>query len=196
MTVIGLTGPTGSGKTLFSSLAEEQGFYIINADETAHRTLTEPEAAAALASAFGEDILVGGIPDRKRLAAVAFADRESTERLNSVFLPFVVNRIREQISQSGAAAVLLDAPTLYESGLASICELTVAITADREVRLGRIMERDGLGEPQAVARISAGRSDAFFKERADIIIYNNGALEDFKNECKGVILKLADKCGM
>ena len=171
--VIGLTGPTGSGKSSVSKIAEEFGLRVIDCDKTA-REVTEKgtECLKALVSAFGEDILLAdGNLNRKALAALAFKDRESTERLNKTILPYIADLV---VKQSAGQDTLLDAPTLFESGINKICNKTVAVLADKDIRLKRIISRDNLTLKEAEARINAGKDEAFFKKNADYVLYNNG----------------------
>ena len=114
--VIGLTGPTGSGKSSASKIAEEFGLRVIDCDKSA-REVTEKgtECLKALGSVFGEDILLAdGNLNRKALAALAFKDRESTERLNKTILPYIADLV---VKQAAGQDTLLDAPTLFESGI-------------------------------------------------------------------------------
>ena len=170
--VIGLTGPTGSGKSSASSIAEEFGFQVIDCDKTA-REATEKgsEGLKALVSVFGEDILLSdGNLNRKALANKAFKDKASTDLLNKTILPYIADLL---VKQAAGQDTLLDAPTLFESGINKICAKTVAVLADRDIRLKRIIARDNLTLKEAEIRINAGKDEKFFKEKADYVLYNN-----------------------
>ena len=78
--------------------------------------------------------------------------------------------------------MLIDAPTLFESGLDSICDKTVAVLSKKEIRLKRILARDNISEPDALLRIDAGKSDEYYLSNADKIIYNDGNLEEFSEK--------------
>lgn len=171
--VIGLTGPTGSGKSSVSRIAEDFGFQVIDCDKTA-REATEKGTAGlkALVSAFGEEILLpDGNLNRKALAAKAFKNKQSTELLNKTILPYIAELLKKQ---AAGRDTLLDAPTLFESGVNSICRKTIAVLADREIRLKRIIARDNLTLKEAETRINAGKDEDFYRARADYILYNNG----------------------
>lgn len=171
--IIGLTGPTGAGKSTVSVTAERFGFKVIDCDKTARKAAEKgTEGLAALVNAFGKGILMtDGSLNRKALAAAAFKDKASTELLNKTLLPYIVKLI---FREAGNENSLLDAPTLFESGIDKACLKTVAVLADKEIRKTRIIERDGLSEKEALLRMNAGKSDDFYKNRADYIIYNNG----------------------
>lgn len=171
--VIGLTGPTGSGKSSVSRIAEDFGFQVIDCDKTA-REATEKGTAGlkALVSAFGEEILLpDGNLNRKALAAKAFKNKQSTELLNKTILPYIAELLKKQ---AAGRDTLLDAPTLFESGVNNICSKTIAVLADREIRLKRIIARDNLTLKEAETRINAGKDEDFYRARADYILYNNG----------------------
>lgn len=184
--IIGLTGPTGAGKSTASEAAEKLGFKIVDCDKLAHAAVEKGTAGYnAVITAFKTDILnCDGTIDRKRLAKAAFSSKENTELLNRTLLPHIVLLVKEE---ADAEMVLLDAPTLFESGINSMCDATVAVLAYEEIRLERITARDGIDNEAAMLRIRAGKPDAFYKENADYIIYNNGETEKFIFEFKKII---------
>lgn len=178
MIIIGVTGPTGAGKSLASKTAEGLGFKVINCDLVARQAVEKgSRGLKALVEVFGEGILLeSGELNRKALAAIAFATKEKTELLNKTLLPFVAELVKKECNSD---KVLLDAPTLFESGLDSICSKTVAVLSNTETRLGRIIERDGITKEEALLRINAGKPDEYYINKADKIIYNNGNADEF-----------------
>lgn len=180
MSIIGLTGPTGAGKSQAAAVAKESGFKVIDCDMVARQAvLPKTKGLEALVGAFSKDILLpDGTLNRKALAAVAFSSHEQTEKLNKTLLPHIVELIKPQLNDDN---VLLDAPTLFESGLDSVCDITVAVLADYEIRLERIMKRDSLTINEAQTRINAGKTDDFYLRNAKYILYNNGDAATFLN---------------
>ena len=178
MFILGLTGPSGAGKSLAARHLEQRGFYHIDADLAA-RAVMEPgrECLKALAAAFGGEIIrEDGVLDRKRLAQLAFAGGRVAE-LNAVTHPFILKEIEGQLraaEQTGARYTVLDAPALYESGADSICDKVLAVTADRALRVARIIERDGITKEQAETRVNAQPDERFYTDRADYIIRSDG----------------------
>ncbi len=186
--VLGLTGQTGAGKSDAAAKAAEQGFYVIDCDKTAHRVMNEEKVKTKLCAVFGSDILSDdNLLDRKKLAAKAFSNPDNTELLNKTVLPFIVEEINNLIISSDAQYILLDAPTLFESGAEKICNVTVGIIADEPVRYSRIINRDNLTDAQAKSRISAGKPNDFYKQKCDYIIENNGEKQEFINKFSEVI---------
>lgn len=189
--VIGLTGPTGSGKSTASKTAEALGFKVIDCDKLARVAVEKgSEGLAALVTTFGDDVLnEDGTLNRKKLAEKAFSTKENTELLNRTLLPYIVMLVKEEMNEP---VVLLDAPTLFESGINSMCDATVAVLSDKSIRLSRICARDGIDEESAMLRMNAGKSDEFYLNNAEHIIYNNTNELDFVNEFKNLICDLKE----
>ncbi len=180
--VLGLTGPTGSGKSMASNLAREKGINVIDCDKLARVAVEKgTKALNELTKTFGNEILnADGTLNRKALARIAFATPEKTNLLNKTLLPHIARLVEDNIVSDKIN--ILDAPTLFESGIDKICDKTVAVLADREVRLERIVKRDNISKEDALLRISAGKSDEFYIQNADAIMYNNTEINEFLNE--------------
>lgn len=187
--IIGLTGPTGSGKTTVSKAAKDLGFKVIDCDKLARKAVEKgEEGLKAVVNAFGEDILLAnGELNRKELAKKAFSTEEKTELLNKTLLPHIVEKVKAEINGEN---VLLDAPTLFESGLDSICKYTVAVLSDENIRKMRIINRDGLTEEEALLRMNAGKKDDYYLKKTDNIIYNNGGEDELYNSAALIFKKL------
>ena len=176
--VLGMTGPTGAGKSTVGSMLAEHGFFIIDADKTA-RKLTEKgsKALSELAKAFGEDIIS---PDgelvRPMLAQRAFKDAESAKKLNAITHPAILELVRDEIEKAakdGNFKIVLDAPQLIEAGGDTVCDFILSVLATKETRIARITARDGISRQEALMRINAQKSDEFFIEHSDFVIYND-----------------------
>ena len=191
MKIIGLTGPTGAGKSSLKTVAENLGYKVIDCDITARKAVEKgTKGLMALVNTFGEDILFSdGSLNRKALAEKAFSTPEKTELLNKTLLPFITELV---LKECEGEKVLLDAPTLFESGLDAKCTATVGVLADRETRIERIKKRDNISEVEALIRINAGKPDDFYKKNADYIIYNNGDPLEFQKEFKDILSKIGE----
>ena len=179
MTVIGITGPTGAGKTTVLRVLTGWGGVVVDCDRVYHELLdTSRPMLDELRAQFGDGIFDehGGLR-RKELGAIVFGERRALERLNAITHRYVVQWVDERLSQAeaeGRPAVALDAIALWESGLGERCHVTVAVTASEEVRLRRIMAREGISEEYARLRLSAQRPSAYFEARCDHILRNDG----------------------
>lgn len=178
--ILGLTGPTGAGKSSASAICKSLGIKHIDCDIIARKATEKGEKGlSAVVRVFGDDILnTDGTLNRKALAEKAFKNSENTELLNKTLLPIIHEMV---LSEINCDRVLLDAPTLFESGVDKICHKTVAVLSDKEIRLKRILARDNITEEQALLRINAGKPDEFYKEKCDFVIYNNNDEHTFNN---------------
>ncbi len=174
--IIGITGESGSGKSLICEKLREKGCYIADADKIA-RSITEKGSPvlSKLAAAFGEDIInPDGSLNRRLLAARAFVDFESKKKLDGITHPEIVElckNIAKRETKKGNC-VIIDAPLLFTSGLWSICHKTVKVFAPERIRLERILGRDNITEEEALLRFSKQTEEAEASKAADIIINN------------------------
>ncbi len=185
--ILGLTGPTGAGKSSLREIAAKSGFKVVDCDEIARLAVVkDSEGLSALVKAFSSDILFeDGTLNRKKLAEIAFSNKENTELLNKTIFPFIIELVNNEIKNE--TKVLLDAPTLFESGINRICNKTIAVLANKDSRFERITKRDSLTPKEAMLRINAGKPDDFYKQNADIIIYNNGDINEMLSEFQKII---------
>lgn len=177
MTVIGITGPTGAGKTTLLREVEKLGGGVIDCDAVYHELLERDTALQdRLEQAFGPLRDEAGAIDRKKLGAVVFRDPEKLETLNAIAWEAVVARtgaLVEEYRAQGSALVAIDAIALLESPLRELCQLTVAVLAPTEVRVRRIMAREGISEEYAWARVKAQKPDRYFVENCDHVLVND-----------------------
>lgn len=183
MLVIGLTGPTGSGKSSVSELFAAYGLPILNADKIYHELLIPPSVCLdELANCFGAAILEpSGTLNRRALAKIVFSSPEELARLNDISHRHVMNEIRlrlDHLQKQNTPCAVLDAPQLFEAGADKCCNLIVSVLADEALRLERIMRRDGIDRETALQRMRAQRSDGFFRSHSDYIIENNESTEN------------------
>lgn len=181
-----------SGKSSVSLYIQELGFTIVDAD-VASRAVVEPgeEAYHQVVKAFGEDILlVDGNIDRVKLGSIIFHDQEKRLLLNSIVHPAVRKWMRlktEKALAAGEETVFMDIPLLFESKLTFMVEKTLLVYVDERVQLERLMNRNGLSETDALARIHSQMPLADKKVLADAVIDNNGNLEETKKQVKTVL---------
>ena len=192
MRIIGLTGGSGTGKGTFAALLRDKGAGWVDADAV-YRTLCAQnrEMLAALDAAFGGVLDENGALDRPKLARIVFADPAKLRKLNEITLPYIrAASLDEMRAQGDCPFVLYDAPTLFEAGADDLCERIIGVLADTEVRVQRIMARDGLDEAAARARIGAQPDADFYRARCDYIVENNGDLADLQRQTDAILKDL------
>lgn len=178
MLLIGLTGPTGAGKSTVSHILSSFGLPVLNADAIYHTLLTPPsECLSDLTECFGREILhPDGTLNRAVLASIVFDDPQELEKLNHITHSHVLRDVRRQLRkmrEDGVHAAVFDAPQLFESGADKECNIVISVLADASVRLQRILARDGISEEAARKRMQAQKSDLFFRTHSDYIIEND-----------------------
>ena len=175
--VYGLTGQTGSGKGYIGRILSESGTAVIDTDALARQAVRSPEVIRKLKAEFGEDIFSGEVLNRAELARRAFSDDERTKALNAITHPEITRLTLEAIHEAekaGAKAAAIDAPVLFESPLTALCDKIICVTAPEDIRLSRIIERDGITREDALLRLRAQRDAEYYKSKSDIVIVNDG----------------------
>ncbi len=181
--VIGITGPTGSGKTSALNALKRLGARIIDCDAVYHEMLKQDSALQKeITDAFGDVFNREGL-DRKKLGSIVFSDPDALNRLNSVVYTRLIPEIRKLVYLSDESVVGVDAINLFESSLNSLCDRTVGVIAPAEIRVKRIMERDGIREEYARLRIGAQKDEQFYRRSCtDILMNDSASLEEFENK--------------
>ena len=197
MRIIGVTGPSGSGKTLLGEYFSGLGIKVIDADALYHSMLVPPsECLDAIRRQFGDGVFCpDGSLDRAALSAVVFSDADKLCLLNETVLGIVISEIRRLIAQLGAqgeTAVIVDAPTLIESGFDRECDEVISVISSRQTRIDRISARDAITRERAEERVRAQKDDAFYADASDYVLTNDGTEEQFL--CR--VRELGDKLGL
>lgn len=173
MTVIGITGPTGSGKTTALTALERLGFQVVDCDALYYRMLDRDQTLReGIQKAFGPVFLQDGKLDRSALGNIVFGDPAALDRLNALVYPAMHTAVGQIIKNCTCKGVVIDAINLIESGLGDLCDWTVALTAAPDIRLRRIMVRDGISEERARARMAAQKPDKFYRKHCTFLLEN------------------------
>ncbi len=198
MIVIGITGPTGAGKTTVLNVLTQFGAEIVDCDAVYHKMLkNDIKMLSELRNRFGNDIFgEDGQLRRKALGDIVFGHPEALSDLNAITHRYILRELDgliEHAKWEGRPAVALDAIALIESGLAARCDVTVAVTADDEVRVGRIMDREGISEEYARKRAAAQKPSAWFEARCDHTLRNDGSREELEKKARALFSTIIPK---
>ena len=187
MYIIGLTGGTGSGKTIALHAFEKQGSLALDCDVIYHDLLQNNDVMKSKIETGFPGILINNIIDRKKLGDIVFNDKTALQKLNNITHAFVIDEVKHRLAcweKQGGVVAAMDAIALFESGANKICDITIGIIAPVEIRIKRIMKRDGITKEQAKLRIDAQKPDSFYNENCDVILINNFETSgEFEAEC-------------
>ena len=195
MHVIGLTGSLGTGKSTVAGMFAALGAKVIDADKTAHR-LIRPGAPCfrKVVKLFGKEILKAGGIDRKKVSQRVFKDRKLLIKLNRVVHPAVRNAMLAEIARyrktKRYAKVILDVPLLFETGMDKWVDQTIVVRSTRERQITRATRALGITEAEAKQRIRAQMPLQKKIRKADMIINNNGTINQSKKQVKKIWQKL------
>lgn len=194
--VIGLTGPTGAGKSTVAATWNAHGIPIIDTDTLA-RQIVAPNSPCLneLVDSFSRSILnEDGSLNRSKLAKIAFSSTENTAKLNAITHPAILTLTQqklEQLADAGIPVAVVDAPLLFEAGFDALCHHIVAVTASDELRLARIMERDTITKEAASQRMSAQHPNEFYCRDGVSIISNDSTKSDLIQQANHVWSELS-----
>lgn len=179
--ILGITGGTGSGKTTLLKTAEALGFQVLDCDKIYHELLeTDKNLLLAIETRFPGTV-EGGQLQRKKLGALVFNHPAALSDLNAITQVVVRQAVEARLDPAQNTAI--DAIALFESGLADLCDVTVAVTAPKELRLKRLMARDGITEAYALSRINAQPPEAYFRQNCGYALENDGDEPQFQRKC-------------
>lgn len=187
MKIIGITGGIGSGKTTVSDYLRREHYRVIDADRISHEIM-EPgsDLVNQLGAAFGQDLInEEGVLNRRELANRAFSSKEGKHILEEITHREIMNRIRDAIAKADLEAleiVFIDVVLLFEVGLDKICTETWLVDASEDIRLARVIGRDGYIPDEIRKRMRSQMPSEEKRARATYILDNEGTVEELYNQ--------------
>ena len=188
--IIGITGGTGCGKTTLLNVIRDRGGLVLDCDAIYHALLKTDKALLDAIDDRFPGCVENGVLSRKKLGSIVFADKTALLDLNRITHAAVKAEVQRRLAANPKLAAI-DAIGLFESGIAKLCDTTVAVTAPEEVRIQRLMARDGISEEYAKKRINAQHDDSWFREKCDHTLHNDGKLDAFATKCLAFLRQLA-----
>ena len=182
VTVLGITGGTGCGKTTLLQSLEKRGALLLDADAIYHELLeTDPALLQAIEARFPDTVENGRLL-RKKLGGIVFSDADALRDLNAITHHFICAEMDRRICDfavRGGTLAAIDAVALIESGAAERCDLVIGVTAPREARIERLMQREGVSRAYAERRIDAQKPNEWYAAHCDRLLTNNGTFSQF-----------------
>ena len=188
MIKLAITGGIGSGKTYVSSMLDEMGIPVYNADDNSKRIISvNYELQKMLKRAVGEDCFVDGKLNKRRLADFIFSSQENRVKVNSIIHPLVFEDfLRWAENHKDNDIVAMESAILYESGFDKYADKVIMVSAPEELRIQRVIVRDNSRREDVMSRISAQMDDARKCRLADYVVVNDG-VKDVRLQLETII---------
>ena len=186
---IGVTGGIGSGKSEVCRIFESLGVPVLYADNIAKDLSNEdPVVQRSVRELLGERAYTAdGVLDRAYVAARIFASKALRKKMNSIVHPRVEQAIAQaaaDLERAGKRMVIVEAALIFEAGLDKKLDATLVVDADEEIRIERVVGRDGVGRGPVLDRMAAQNNQAAKVRAADYVIFNNGTKEDLERQVR------------
>lgn len=196
MKKIGLTGSIAVGKSFVCSVLRELGCHVLDADKTAREVVERgTDGLAEIVTQFGKEVLSpDGELDRKKMAAIVFADDGKRKLLNSIIHPRVIETQNKWLSEleknNPDAIAIIDAALMIESGGYARFDKIIVVWCEPDIQLSRLMSRDALSREDATQRIAAQMSQEEKKRHADFLIDTSKGFDDTRMQTAELVTKL------
>lgn len=190
--VLGLTGGIASGKSSVSNFFVELGAQIVDADIIAREVANDKRILREISKEFGENAIRNNSLDREYIAEIIFTNPEKRKKINEIMHPAILLKIKTEINEKKQSGfVVADIPLLFETGLEKLMDKVAVVYIDKNTQLKRLMNRDKLNQEDAEKRIDSQMSLDEKAVRADLIINNEGSIEELKLKVEAIYDKLS-----
>ncbi len=184
---IGITGGIGSGKTEFCKVIRQEGYPVLFADDIAKNLMmTDHDVREKIIIAFGTESYKDGVLQREFLSSAVFSDPEKLAELNAIVHPAVIRETAAQTDEllNRYDLVFYEAALIFEAGMDNLFDYIILLTANEKNKVDRITRRDNVSEEKIRLRMQNQMSDVLKKEKADLIVENDGSIEDLQSKVK------------
>lgn len=196
LTILGVTGGSGTGKTTALGVLRELGALVIDADEVYYGLCRDSAEMLAEIEARFPGVVEDGVLQRKRLGAVVFSDPTALEDLRGITDRYVereIDRLLSDHAAMGGKYAAVDAINILDTKLAAYAKATVGITAPEEARIARLIVREGVTEEYARLRIRAQQPDAYFEKNCTYTVRNDGTQDDYRRRCEALFRRILEE---
>ena len=196
LTIVGVTGGSGVGKTTALDVLREKGALVIDADEVYYGLCRDSVPMLAEIGARFPGVVEDGVLQRKKLGSVVFADAQALEdlrRITDAFVEREIDRLLSDHAASGGRYAAVDAINVLGTKLETYAKATVGVTAPEEARVARLVAREGITEEYARLRIRAQQPDSYFEQHCTYTLRNDGTKEDYRRRCEELFSKILEE---
>jgi dephospho-CoA kinase len=172
--LLGLTGGIGTGKSIVAKIFENLGCVVFNSDDVAKQLYFDKAIKTKVQELLGEaSYLTDNTIDRKYISAMIFSNNDLREALNKIIHPAVSEKYKEFIDKHKNKTIVKETALLFEANLNKQVDKVILVTCDEELRIKRVMKRDGLSYLEVQKKMKAQMTEQEKEKRADVIIHNN-----------------------
>lgn len=191
--VIGVTGGIGCGKSTVSQIISNRlKAPILDADKISHEAFSSKEILVEMCNFLGDDILdSSGNIDRKKVSNIVFLDKEKLSKLNSIIHPYVMNKIESRINllSKRYPYIIMDVPLPNEDFI-RLSDFVITVWADLDIRIDRLIKRSNFSREAILTRIKKQMSQEEYEALANVVVYNNGNIDELVNKIDDITKKL------
>lgn len=180
--IVGLTGGIGSGKTSVMKHIERLGYKVYYTDDAGKKVMQKREIVEKIQSIFNENVILeDGQLDRKNIASIVFSNPEKLKALNQIVHPAVAHDFLDFISKLGKDEIVVkESAILFESKANKDCDFVILVTAPKEIRIKRVMERDGVSKEEVEKRMKNQISEEEKEKKSNFVINNIDLVKSFE----------------
>lgn len=182
MKKIAICGNIASGKSVVQTFLKEQGFKVLDTDDVSHELLTVKNLP--LYNAFkGCDVFENGEFSRYKVGQLIFSNEDERLKIASIMHPQIAEKIKKFFDENkNEEIVFVGVPLLFEAGMQDLFDKIIFISADDDIRLARLLERNHYTVEHAKARINSQMPQDDKIKQSDYVVNNNGTVEDLENQ--------------
>jgi dephospho-CoA kinase len=172
--IIGITGGIGTGKSSVTSYLRKELLYkVIDTDIISKEVASDESFLKTIKLVFGDEYIVDGALDRKKMAHLIFNNKEANHLLTSLMHPIIKQKVIEEIKESKQKLIFIDVPLLYESGFDDLCHYVICVYTNVDINIERLLKRDNISKEDAIIRINSQMEIELKKQKAHFIIDNS-----------------------
>ena len=193
--ILGLTGGIASGKSTVSNIFKKYGIYIVDADKIAKELGNRKDVIDEIGEKISKTVIdENGSVDRAKLKEIVFSDKSKLEILNKIYHPKIREEFKKiKLNSSKNDIIIFDVPLLFETGMYTLCDKKILVYVNEDIQIERLIARDGITKELAKKIIDSQMSLNEKKSKSNILIENNGSLEELEKKVEMVYKKILEE---
>lgn len=193
--ILGLTGGIASGKSTVSNIFKKYGIYIADADKIAKELGNRKDVIDEIGEKISKTVIdENGNVNRAKLKEIVFCDKSKLEILNKIYHPKIREEFKKiKLNSSKNDIIIFDVPLLFETGMYTLCDKKILVYVNEDIQIERLIARDGITKELAKKIIDSQMSLDEKKSKSNILIENNGSLEELEKKVEKVYKKILEE---